>query len=508
MEQEVRTMLEALRAARFRAIKDNPYLAPALSRLRILSNPTPKCPTIAVDKWWRIYWNPDFIRRFAKDPNDLNSYNIIALAQILVHEVHHLLRFHWQRQGNRDPNLWNKATDMEINDDIDVSAVAPISPPQLPQAYGLNPNLSAEEYYEVLTQKSQQSQQSQQQGSGQSDGDDSGQQQQGEGQGEGGRQQQKQQKGKQRGKGGDKQQRQQQQGQQGQDGDGNLNSQNQGGQDGQGQDGQNDGQQQDINSNTMDAHGSGASNRRGEWELDPNDPDEPGVENPEEVTKQVLREVVTLMRNQGVGCGELERLAEKVLTNKVAWEKVLRSTLNSIITVLKHGQEDYSYAMPSRRQPPDPRIIYPAMVGGRLTGLVVVDTSGSMGAVDLGAALRQVKDIVEKAGIDVVVAAGDWDVQRVTEVKEQVRWRRLESVLVGGGGTSMPRVVKGALEKVKDARKQVGFVLVLTDGETDWDGLEDLKLPVVVGIINNPSAAQRVLRRFRVVEIETKEVQS
>ena len=254
----------------------------------------------------------------------------------------------------------------------------------------------------------------------------------------------------------------------------------------------------------MDAHGSGASAQRGEWELDPNDPDEPGVENPEEVAKQTLREVVSLMRQQGVGCGELERLAEKVLTNKVPWEKVLRSTLNNIITVLRHGQEDYSYAIPSRRQPPDPRIIYPAMVGGRLIGLVVVDTSGSMGERDLGAALVQVKDIVEKAGVDVVVAAGDWDVQKVAEVKEHVKWRKLEQVLVGGGGTSMPRVVKGAMEKVKEAKKQVGFVLILTDGETDWDGLEDIKVPIVVGIINNPSAAQRVPKRFKVVEIETK----
>jgi predicted metal-dependent peptidase len=482
-EQEV--MLEALRAARFRAIKDYPYLAPALTRLRILSNPTPQCPTIAVDRWWRIYWNADFVARFAKDPNDLNSYNIVALSQLFVHEVHHLLRFHWQRQGNRDPKLWNVATDMEINDDIDVSAVAPISAPQLPQAYGLNPNLSAEEYYEALMQKAQQqAQQSQNQQSQQPQ------------QGQDGGQQQKQQ-GKQRGKGG----RGKQHGQQGQSDDGNLN-QNQGGQDGQGQQ---EGQQGNLKGNMMDAHGSGASAQRGEWELDPNDPDEPGVENPEEVTKQVLREVVNLMRQQGIGCGELERLAEKVLTNKVAWEKVLRSTLNSVITVIKHGQEDYSYAIPSRRQPPDPRIIYPAMVGGRLTGLVVVDTSGSMGAKDIGAALVQVKDIVEKANIDVVVAAGDWDVQRMAEVKEHVKWGKLESVLVGGGGTSMPRVTLGALRQLREARKQVGFVLILTDGETDWNGLEDLKLPIIVGIINNPSAAQRVPRRFKVVEIETKE---
>jgi predicted metal-dependent peptidase len=129
-----------------------------------------------------------------------------------------------------------------------------------------------------------------------------------------------------------------------------------------------------------------------------------------------------------------------------------------------------------------------------------------MGSKDLGAALRQVKDIVEKADVDVVVAAGDWDVQRIAEVKERVRWGKLENVLVGGGGTSMPRVTLGALRQLKEAKKQVGFVLILTDGETDWDGLEDLKLPVIVGIINNPSAAQRVPRRFKVVEIETKEV--
>jgi predicted metal-dependent peptidase len=128
-----------------------------------------------------------------------------------------------------------------------------------------------------------------------------------------------------------------------------------------------------------------------------------------------------------------------------------------------------------------------------------------MGDKDLGAALVQVRDVVEKAGVDVVVAAGDWDVQRVAEVKEQVKWRKLEQVLVGGGGTSMPRVTLGALRQLKEARKQVGFVLILTDGETDWDGLEDLKMPVIVGIINNPSAAQRVPRRFKVVEIETKE---
>jgi predicted metal-dependent peptidase len=502
---EIKVMLDALRAARFRAVRDYPYLAPALSRLRILSQPSPACPTIAVDRWWRIYWNADFVARFAKDPNDLNSYNIVALAQLFVHEVHHLLRFHWSRQGNRENNLWNIATDMEINDDINVSAVAPISPPQLPQNYSLPTNLSAEEYYAALMQRAQQQQQGGQgdDGEGQGDGDDSG-QQQGQGGGQG-QQQRQRQKGK--GSGKDKQQQKGQEQGQGDNGDGNgdPNQNNQSGQDGQGQqEGQQEGQQDNLKGN-MDAHGSGASAQRGAWELDPNDPDEPGIENPEEVTKEILREVVNLMRQQGVGCGELERLAEKVLTNKVPWEKVLRSTLNSIIAILRHGQEDYSYALPSRRQPPDPRIIYPALVGGRLTGLVVVDTSGSMGAKDIGAALVQVKDIVEKAGIDVVVAAGDWDVQRVTEVKEQVNWRKLEQVLVGGGGTSMPRVVKGALEKVKEAKKQVGFVLILTDGETDWDGLEDLKLPVIVGVINNPSAAQRVPRRFKVVEIETKE---
>jgi hypothetical protein len=43
----------------------------------------------------------------------------------------------------------------------------------------------------------------------------------------------------------------------------------------------------------MDAHGSGASAQRGAWELDPNDPDEPGIENPEEVTKEILGKSLT-----------------------------------------------------------------------------------------------------------------------------------------------------------------------------------------------------------------------
>jgi len=218
------------------------------------------------------------------------------------------------------------------------------------------------------------------------------------------------------------------------------------------------------------------------------------------VTKEVIKEVVRLMRQQGIGCGELERLAEMVETNKVPWERVLRASISGILATIRHGTEDYTYAIPSRRQPPS-EVIFPSMVDTKFKVLVVVDTSGSMSEKDLGAALKQVKEIVERAGIEAIVAAGDWDLQRMKEVKDRVKWRALEKGLVGGGGTDMVKVSKEAMEKAKN---KVGLIVILTDGETTWEGFDDLlKVPVVVGIINNPSAVSKVpkLRKVRVVEI-------
>jgi predicted metal-dependent peptidase len=99
-------------AARYRAATDRPYLASALYTLSLV--PSTMVPTMAVDRRWRCYLNPDFV---AGTP-------VIELAGVWVHEVAHLLRDHHGRADRLPPPYHgdyrrvNLAQDCEINDDL------------------------------------------------------------------------------------------------------------------------------------------------------------------------------------------------------------------------------------------------------------------------------------------------------------------------------------------------------------------------------------------------------
>ena len=93
-----------------------------------------RLPTIAaVDKWWRTYWNPRGVQWFVDAAAAVSktnpcptcgatSHNRFAyLAGVWVHEVGHCVFRHWQRQeeqGFTNDSKWNIAGDLEMNDDI------------------------------------------------------------------------------------------------------------------------------------------------------------------------------------------------------------------------------------------------------------------------------------------------------------------------------------------------------------------------------------------------------
>ena len=90
-------------------------------------------PTLGVDKYWRLYWSPEALKEF--------KYHE---AQVLCHELEHLLREHAERRKKRvDARAWNVACDAEINDDIEGLPDSVITPERIEQAEGL----TAEEYY-------------------------------------------------------------------------------------------------------------------------------------------------------------------------------------------------------------------------------------------------------------------------------------------------------------------------------------------------------------------------
>lgn len=117
-----------LLAARHLAVRACPYLAGALYAMAVV--PSELAPTMAVDRFWRCYVSPEFVR----------ETTLPDLAFVWLHEVSHLVRDHHRRaevlmersrnhhgpgtspldpeQPERERVRMNLAMDCEINDDL------------------------------------------------------------------------------------------------------------------------------------------------------------------------------------------------------------------------------------------------------------------------------------------------------------------------------------------------------------------------------------------------------
>lgn len=132
-----------------------PYLHMSLySLIPVL---TDRVPTLATDRWWRVYINPEFFGQLSEDEG----------AAVLVHEVWHPLGLDWERSEAKGvtpetSQIWNIARDCEINSkdgllgrlpklkvrnatgkEVECSACSP-------EAFGLPEGLFAEEMYDRL----------------------------------------------------------------------------------------------------------------------------------------------------------------------------------------------------------------------------------------------------------------------------------------------------------------------------------------------------------------------
>ena len=153
IEIQPRVIDEAMVRARFKAIHSFvPYYATAILSMNVIPPPDTGnfCPTMGVDKYWRLYYNREF----------LNSLSPTEAATIIWHEVEHLLREHHRRFDfvGCDKQIANIAMDCEINDDIkEFGGQFPVIDGKpsgmFPDTFGLPKNLLAEEYYALLMQQ-------------------------------------------------------------------------------------------------------------------------------------------------------------------------------------------------------------------------------------------------------------------------------------------------------------------------------------------------------------------
>lgn len=148
-------------AARVWAAHQAPYMASALLAIDpvvVDQSEDPPCGrfdlgSLPVDERWHVYL----------DPEVLDAIDVPTTGFWLIHQVSHLLRHHAERclageTGSGDPasrrtkaqQIWNIATDCEINDDLVAGEATLPSGAVNPAALGLSDALTAEEYWDLL----------------------------------------------------------------------------------------------------------------------------------------------------------------------------------------------------------------------------------------------------------------------------------------------------------------------------------------------------------------------
>ncbi len=137
---------ERLAAARLWGALRFPYFASALFASSVVA--APRLGSIAVDRDWRLYVDPELVDRWSAE----------EIGTVLVHHVGHLLRDHAGRAetlgiDEKSEKDWVVAADAEINDDLVESDVSFPVDPILPSALECEPGGFAEDYFRRIRGK-------------------------------------------------------------------------------------------------------------------------------------------------------------------------------------------------------------------------------------------------------------------------------------------------------------------------------------------------------------------
>jgi predicted metal-dependent peptidase len=231
--------------------------------------------------------------------------------------------------------------------------------------------------------------------------------------------------------------------------------------------------------------GSGAHGQARPWDRD--DCELPVVEH--EVAELLRRKVAADVSRHHRVAGHVPqgwlRWAEATLPSTVDWRRVLATEVRRGLHRAA-GRSDFTFARRSRRSSASVDVVLPGTFRSAPELAVVVDTSGSMGQNELGAALAEVDGILTRVGLSarkMPVLACDVEVGTLNQVT-----RASEVVLAGGGGTDMSAGIAAAAR----LRPRPQVVVVLTDGYTPWPSYAPQGVSVVVGLIGGNESADAV----------------
>lgn len=419
-----------LQAARIRLVTERPYLASAAWALQPV--PKPGLGTMAVDMYWRLYY----------DPAVLSRWSVEVMEGALYHELCHLLRNHPERMRTFNPRLSNIAADAEINDDLIREGVKFPKQPVTPEFIGQPDNLLAEEYYAALEKQEELSSAEQRKNHSQSDSPD----------------------GKKTGKATHA------------SGRNTLEAR-------EGERGGSDSQESPWPGSGR--CGSCATGQMATWEdKPPNQGSSSGVSRTEGelIRRDAAKQIREYASDHGCVPGHWARWADEKLHPKVDWRKQLAAAVRFAIADTT-GAADYSYRRPSRRQGQvgNGEVIFPSMRCPVPSVAVVADTSGSISEGMLAQTLAEISSILKSLGQKeaIHVLAVDQTVEFCRRV-----FRPKQIQLAGGGGTDMGV----GLEAVARLKPLPQLGIVITDGHTPWPDRPPRGMKVIVVLFGNVKA--------------------
>lgn len=137
--EEAAETAASVEMARVILLHDCPYYAHIAHSLRLRVSRA--VPTAAVSKDLRLFINPDYWASLAGQGER---------AAVLAHEVHHVLHAHIERREARAPVPWGIASDLEINDDLELDGWHLPGNVLRAADFSLPPHRTMEWYYENL----------------------------------------------------------------------------------------------------------------------------------------------------------------------------------------------------------------------------------------------------------------------------------------------------------------------------------------------------------------------
>jgi predicted metal-dependent peptidase len=392
---------DVLAAGRLIARRRAPYFGPMINAFVL--QPCTDIDTVATSADAVFFYNPEAVI----------AWTPMEMAGAVVHEVLHLWNRHHGRVGKRDKTMYNLAGDLAINPEI--LACGLLLPPGalMPRDYGLDPGLSADEYYVLLQKQAEKN------------------------------------KGK--------------DGSQGAQGGSGRGKPTQGGAD-PAQGGQGSTPPAPTPSKFAGGACGSCAGAKASGEPKPGEGDVPAGRTPAQV-ERAARQVSEAVAEAGKEPGKVPAawlFAAKASLDPpvVDWRKELGQALRAAATY-RAGAAVHRYDAPSRRgaglgygsgAPVLPRMRMPVPVVD-----VAIDTSGSMGAYEVGEALREVRAVLQAVGSKVSLCVCDAQVHALAPV------RTVEEVLPllkGGGGTDFRPVFDALLGK----KPRAEVIVFVTDG--------------------------------------------